>query len=215
MALVQCPDCGRDVSTMAKACPNCGHPVELAPPTDETMAAVALGKRIACPDGSCTGIIKENGQCGTCGLHHAWEPDDEGSSMKRTLSQPKKPDSTKGVTIGLVLVVVFLVMVFSGGKSTNTNPSKPAAPTTREEKIRQQFSAWNGAHYGLEKVVKQGMNNPDSYQHVKTVYSEEADGLVVTMQYRGTNSFGGVITNKAMAKTDMDGNVVSIIYRGP
>src|SRR3989338_10765011 len=66
MALIQCPDCGRDVSTLATACPNCGRPV------DQTMAAVTSGKRIACPDGSCTGIIKENGQCGTCGKSSNW-----------------------------------------------------------------------------------------------------------------------------------------------
>ncbi len=78
MALIQCPDCGRDVSTMAAACPNCGRPVEQpANPMDEIIVAVTSGKRIACPDGSCTGIIKENGQCGTCGMHHAWEPEEE------------------------------------------------------------------------------------------------------------------------------------------
>ena len=27
MALVNCPDCGREISTSAKACPNCGRPM--------------------------------------------------------------------------------------------------------------------------------------------------------------------------------------------
>lgn len=27
MALIQCPDCSRDVSSSAQACPHCGHPV--------------------------------------------------------------------------------------------------------------------------------------------------------------------------------------------
>ena len=27
MALIKCPDCGRDVSDQATACPNCGHPI--------------------------------------------------------------------------------------------------------------------------------------------------------------------------------------------
>jgi tellurium resistance protein TerD len=59
------------------------------------MVAVTSGKRIACPDGSCTGIIKENGQCGTCGLHHAWEPEktiwEEKTPEKKPPSQIKCP----------------------------------------------------------------------------------------------------------------------------
>ena len=28
MALIKCPGCGRDVSAKAKACPNCGEPID-------------------------------------------------------------------------------------------------------------------------------------------------------------------------------------------
>ena len=35
MPLVTCPDCGRDVSTRAKACPNCGCPSEFFPKAPE------------------------------------------------------------------------------------------------------------------------------------------------------------------------------------
>ena len=42
MALVNCPECGRQVSTAAKACPNCGYPVaEHVPKTQTEMGAVA------------------------------------------------------------------------------------------------------------------------------------------------------------------------------
>ena len=30
MALIKCPECGRDVSSTAKACPNCGAPIDTA-----------------------------------------------------------------------------------------------------------------------------------------------------------------------------------------
>ncbi|HEY8132187.1 MAG TPA: zinc-ribbon domain-containing protein, partial [Thermoanaerobaculia bacterium] len=39
MALVKCPDCGRDVSTAAATCPQCGRP----------MAAVAPPAPLAAP----------------------------------------------------------------------------------------------------------------------------------------------------------------------
>lgn len=28
MALMQCPECGHDVSTLAQSCPNCGYPIQ-------------------------------------------------------------------------------------------------------------------------------------------------------------------------------------------
>lgn len=31
MPLITCPDCGKDVSTSAEACPNCGHPFKIQP----------------------------------------------------------------------------------------------------------------------------------------------------------------------------------------
>jgi hypothetical protein len=33
LALIKCPDCGRDVSDLAPACPNCGRPVSTTAPT--------------------------------------------------------------------------------------------------------------------------------------------------------------------------------------
>lgn len=38
MALINCPECGKEVSTSAVACPNCGHP--LAPPALEEQTVV-------------------------------------------------------------------------------------------------------------------------------------------------------------------------------
>lgn len=46
MPLINCPECGRQVSTAAKACPNCGFPVAeklpepAAAPADELLAEV-------------------------------------------------------------------------------------------------------------------------------------------------------------------------------
>ena len=42
MPLIKCPDCGREVSTAAKACPNCGFPVaEQSAPAAAASAAPA------------------------------------------------------------------------------------------------------------------------------------------------------------------------------
>ena len=44
MALVTCPDCGREVSDQAPACPNCGRPLRATPPVVVKEKIGLLGK---------------------------------------------------------------------------------------------------------------------------------------------------------------------------
>lgn len=85
------------------------------------------------------------------------------------------------------------------------------AAKKRKEKIEAQFSAWDGSHINLERLIKRSMNNPDSYDHVKTIYWDRGDFLVVRTTFRGTNVFGGVVTNSVTAKVSLDGQVIEVI----
>lgn len=53
------------------------------------------------------------------------------------------------------------------------------AAEARERQIKEQFSAWNGAHRNLERVIKESMNDPDSYKHDETRYADMGDHLIV------------------------------------
>jgi predicted amidophosphoribosyltransferase len=59
MALTTCPDCGKSISTLATFCPGCGRPMkyQMADDAMDITAEIAEGKRIVCPDGTCTGVI--------------------------------------------------------------------------------------------------------------------------------------------------------------
>ncbi|MFP4356241.1 MAG: hypothetical protein ACLFUJ_14070 [Phycisphaerae bacterium] len=85
----------------------------------------------------------------------------------------------------------------------------------RKERIESGFSAWDGSHRGLTKVIKASMNDPKSYDHVETVYWDQGDHLIVRTTFRGKNAFGGVVANWVKAKVDLDGNVLAIIEQGP
>jgi len=85
------------------------------------------------------------------------------------------------------------------------------AKAAREESIEAQFSAWNGAHRNLEKVIKSSMHNPDSFKHVETSYWDRGDHLVVRTTFRGTNGFGAVVTNSVKAKVSLGGQVLEIL----
>lgn len=56
MALIKCPECGHDVSTLAHSCPNCGYPIS----EDQKQTIVCNGKRVDVDE--VIKIIKEKGE---------------------------------------------------------------------------------------------------------------------------------------------------------
>ncbi|WP_162926917.1 hypothetical protein [Flavobacterium psychrotrophum] len=94
-------------------------------------------------------------------------------------------------------------------------PASEKAPKRRtyasEADIDKQFSKWDGSHIKTEEYVKAHMKNPDSYEHVTSEYKIHPDYLEVILTYRGTNSYGGIVTEQAKAKCDLEtGEVLEI-----
>jgi hypothetical protein len=85
------------------------------------------------------------------------------------------------------------------------------AEEERRNRFKAQFSAWDGSHRNLERLIKQTMHNPDSYEHVETTYGDRGGHLLVRTVFRGTNAFGGVVRNSVTAKVSLDGQILSII----
>jgi len=101
-------------------------------------------------------------------------------------------------------------VAFYAGK-IKEEKQKQIAAEERKKKIESQFSAWDGSHRNLERVIKESMNDPDSYEHVKTVYWDRGDYLIVKTTFRGKNAFGGVVKNSVTAKVSLDGQVLQIL----
>ena len=85
----------------------------------------------------------------------------------------------------------------------------------RQSKIESGFSFWDGSHRGLTRLIKESMNDPKSYEHVKTTYVDMGDYLIVETTFRGKNAFGGLVINRVMATADLDGNVTGVISQDP
>ncbi len=94
--------------------------------------------------------------------------------------------------------------------STPEPTATPDPEKIRKDKIERQFSAWDGSHQNLVRVVKEAMHDPDSFDHLKTVYWDKGDKLVVKMDFRGKNTFGALVKNTVYAETDLEGNILSI-----
>lgn len=80
-----------------------------------------------------------------------------------------------------------------------------------QKEVGSLFSIWDGSLPSLEKRIKDSMNDPSFYQHVKTVYSDSGEYILVTTNFRGKNGFGGVVLNQVTAKVDLHGNVIGVI----
>lgn len=59
-------------------------------------------------------------------------------------------------------------------------------------------------------LVKQGMHDPGSFDHVKTEKVKEADHYAVTMAYRGKNRFGALVLEQVTADVYPNGGVANV-----
>lgn len=113
------------------------------------------------------------------------------------------------------VLAIFLLMALGSEESKDDNLNADGTPKTeRQIQVEKQFSSWDGSHDGLTKVIKEAMNDPDSYEHVETIFWDMNEYLVVRTTYRGKNVFGGVVKNYVKAKVDFNGNVLEIIEQG-
>ena len=81
----------------------------------------------------------------------------------------------------------------------------------RKKLIDKQFSAWDGSHPKLSRMLKDNSRNPDSYEHIETIYKDFGKYLLITTSYRGQNGFGGMSIGKVTARVDFNGNVLEIV----
>ena len=77
--------------------------------------------------------------------------------------------------------------------------------------IESQFSAWDGSNRYLVKLIKENLNDPKSFEHVETVYSDEGTYILVKMTYRANNAFGGLVLQNVTAKVDYETQYISVI----
>jgi len=74
MALIKCPDCGKEVSTSAESCPNCGRPMSTAiqcpncksPDVEKISAASKVGSALVWGVFA-AGKVSKTYQCKKCG----------------------------------------------------------------------------------------------------------------------------------------------------
>ena len=82
------------------------------------------------------------------------------------------------------------------------------AQEARQQKIRSQFDLRTNAHIKVQQSVQESMNDPNSFEHVSTSYTEHTDHLMVDMHFRMPISPGVTMMHRIQAKVDLEGNVL-------
>lgn len=86
-------------------------------------------------------------------------------------------------------------------------------------RFKEGFTDWDGSYRPLEKLLKDSMYYPESYEHVKTVYHtvlhSKEKGFrpyaKITTTFKGKNPYGGVVIEPVSAIVDLHTLDISII----
>lgn len=107
--------------------------------------------------------------------------------------------------IGLLILGIF-ILIFRA--CLGCGEDAPKKPKTREEQIKECFSAWDGSHRKLERWVKNNMNDPSSYEHIETRYVDNTTSIGIIMKFRGKNAFGGKVVTTVIAQCDNNCEII-------
>ena len=107
----------------------------------------------------------------------------------------------------------------------------------RNHWINNQFSAWDGSHKELERLIIRNLNDEDSYKHIETTYRDISDesirdevnqvladagytqrvevgDLFIRTQFSAKNAFGGTIKNTAFGIASYNNNTITLVDIG-
>lgn len=137
MALIDCPECGRQVSSAAEACPQCGYPISPVLPLSTEPSCYA-----------CSGTSTT--RCQSCGkfscamhlepifVHYYYRRG--GASELRCQSCVKQAEGRQriwaisvGISLGLVVVVGVVTFATIGSVTTNVERERKEYERIRKE----------------------------------------------------------------------------------
>lgn len=233
MAMINCPECGAEISDKAKKCIHCGK--VLIEEKTPTKVCDECGKEVPADATECP-------YCGCPFDEHT--PEETNISANQTVNEQPKKKKTK-IFIPIVAVIAIVAIVFVVYNVKVVQPKKTyneAIALLEKGKYDEANELFNGIKgysdvdtiqeqlkyesyaYSAINSLKQYLKNPDSYQPYEITFyasmgedkgseesteteSEESDEEsypVCIMHYGAQNGFGGNTTSYAIFSYDSD-----------
>lgn len=182
MAMITCPECGKDVSDKANKCPHCGFKIRV----------------------------------------------DQISKKIRGIQNHKvtKKQGCIGCLFFFILMILLVIILHQCDVNNQQEKNVTIANAQAAEKQKQEelaakenaktpvqkrmehletcFSQWDGEHLRIARWLKSnGLNDPGSYQHIKTRFShkESGDTVLVVTDFTAKNAFSGRVRNMMTFRT--------------
>lgn len=95
----------------------------------------------------------------------------------------------------------------------NKEYEKSLKENTKKAQIKKQFHGWDGSHIKLEKIIKNILNDPDSFEHVKSEYWTYDNHIIVKTTFRAKNAYNATLTEWVNAKFDLKGNLIEVLEK--
>lgn len=218
MAIIKCPECNHDVSTMATACPNCGYPIggmnlkepeqsEKPEQPEHAELPEEPNQQSAAPNEF--DLIEENPE----------QPPKESSAEKTEKTGVAKPG------IALMCIIIFAIIAFvffDSSKLSEQNSEKSASRSSSSySSSRSSGSSYSSSEiksgvYALaKKCVKNHLKSPSSAKFCSMSDCEFEKGSGNTYIMAGTveseNSYGAMISEAWSIVAEVDGDKVSLV----
>lgn len=93
--------------------------------------------------------------------------------------------------------------------TTTTHPTTTTTlvPQTAEAAAEKCFSAWDGNHNGMERQIRERLNDPGSMETHATYFSDSDDltdgTMLIRMDYGARNQLGGMVRTNAFGEMDI------------
>ena len=115
-----------------------------------------------------------------------------------------------GITFAILVVLIIICMPSEEERAQREAESEAEAAAKAAEEVEEKrkgfhcLSAWDASHDGVVQLVRDRMNDPDSFDHIETLIApvNENGKHALSMEFTGNNAFGGRVRQKAVAIVD-------------
>lgn len=136
------------------------------------------------------------------------------------VNPPTQQEEVPSVAVFIVSSVIGLILVWNAlalfgmvpGSRTEEEPKELTSEELAEEREEDLIT---DLRRDFEPKIRNLLNNPSSYEYVSTNLTEEDGMHLITIRFRATNAFGGVITQYAIGQySPSSKEVIEVLYIG-